>query len=35
VKLVENRDAHNWTAWRDAFHPHLPELLLRAWTPVA
>jgi enterochelin esterase-like enzyme len=27
-----NRDAHNWTAWRDALHPHLAELLLRAWT---
>ena len=26
-----NRDAHNWTAWRDALHPHLAELLLRAW----
>ena len=27
-----NRDAHNWTAWRDALHPHLAELLLRVWT---
>lgn len=27
-----NRDAHNWVAWRDALYPHLPELLLRAWT---
>jgi enterochelin esterase family protein len=32
VRLVENRDAHNWTAWRDALHPHLADLLLRAWT---
>jgi hypothetical protein len=21
------RDGHNWTAWRDSFHPHLPVLL--------
>jgi len=27
-----NRDAHNWTAWRDALHPSLAELLLRVWT---
>jgi enterochelin esterase-like enzyme len=27
-----NRDAHNWTAWRDSLHPYLAELLLRAWT---
>jgi enterochelin esterase-like enzyme len=26
-----NRDAHNWTAWRDALHPFLAELVLRAW----
>jgi enterochelin esterase family protein len=32
VRTVWNRDAHNWTAWRDSFHPHLAELLLRAWT---
>ena len=30
--LVESRDAHNWIAWRDVLHPHLPELLLRTWT---
>jgi enterochelin esterase-like enzyme len=30
--LVEHRDAHNWISWRDALHPHLAELLLRAWT---
>ena len=27
-----HRDAHNWISWRDALHPHLAELLLRAWT---
>jgi enterochelin esterase-like enzyme len=32
VRLVENRDAHNWTGWRDVLHPHLGDLLLRAWT---
>jgi enterochelin esterase-like enzyme len=32
VALVENRDAHNWVGWRDALHPHLAELVLRAWT---
>jgi enterochelin esterase family protein len=25
--LAELRDAHNWTAWRDAFDPHLPALI--------
>jgi enterochelin esterase-like enzyme len=28
--LVEHRDAHNWISWRDALHPHLAELVLRA-----
>ena len=32
VRLVEHRDAHNWISWRDSLHPHLAELLLRAWT---
>jgi enterochelin esterase family protein len=32
VRTLWNRDAHNWTAWRDALHPNLAELLLRAWT---
>ena len=32
VQAVWNRDAHNWTAWRDVLHPHLATLLLRAWT---
>jgi enterochelin esterase-like enzyme len=30
VTFVEHRDAHNWISWRDALHPHLAELLLRA-----
>jgi enterochelin esterase-like enzyme len=32
VELVEIRDAHNWTAWRDALDPYLAELLRAAWT---
>jgi enterochelin esterase-like enzyme len=32
VDAVWHRDAHNWTSWRDTLHPHLAELLLRAWT---
>ena len=28
--MVEDRDAHNWVAWRDVLHPHLADLLLRA-----
>ncbi|MDX6511083.1 MAG: hypothetical protein QOE36_587 [Gaiellaceae bacterium] len=31
IRLVENRDAHNWIGWRDALHPHLADLLVRAW----
>ena len=31
VKRVWNRDAHNWTSWRDALHPHLAELLAALW----
>jgi enterochelin esterase family protein len=27
VWVGEVRDGHNWTAWRDSFHPHLPVLL--------
>jgi enterochelin esterase-like enzyme len=30
VTFVEHPDAHNWTSWRDALHPHLVELLRRA-----
>jgi enterochelin esterase family protein len=32
VRFVEHRDAHNWVSWRDTLHPHLTDLLLRAWT---
>jgi enterochelin esterase-like enzyme len=32
VRTAGTPDAHNWTAWRDALHPHLAELLLRAFT---
>ena len=32
LRVVWNRDAHNWTGWRDALHPHLADLLRRAWT---
>jgi enterochelin esterase family protein len=29
--LREGRDLHNYTAWRDAFDPHLTALLRAAW----
>jgi enterochelin esterase family protein len=29
--LHEVPDTHNYTAWRDAFEPHLKRLLARAW----
>jgi enterochelin esterase-like enzyme len=29
ARLVEVRDAHNWTCWRDGFDPALPELIQR------
>lgn len=32
VRLHEMPDAHNWIAWRDAFDPHLVDLLARVWT---
>jgi len=32
VRLHEVRDAHTWTAWRDALDPHLVDLLRRLWT---
>jgi enterochelin esterase family protein len=32
VRTAWNRDAHNWISWRDALHPHLADLLLKAWT---
>ena len=31
VRLHVNRDAHNWVAWRDAFDPHLVDLLQGKW----
>lgn len=27
VQLVEVADAHTWVGWRDAFHPHLADLV--------
>jgi enterochelin esterase family protein len=35
VALIEHRDAHTMTAWRDALDPHLLDLLARAWRPKA
>jgi enterochelin esterase family protein len=32
VTLVEVPDAHTFVGWRDAFDPHLTNLLARAWT---
>ena len=32
ISFAETRDAHNWVSWRDAFDPHLLDLLRRAWT---
>jgi enterochelin esterase-like enzyme len=31
VELIEVPDMHNYTAWRDALHPHLTGLLARVW----
>jgi enterochelin esterase-like enzyme len=31
VAFSEVPDLHNYTAWRDAFHPHLTRILARAW----
>ncbi len=31
VRLIENRDGHNWVGWRDTFDPHLIDLLQRMW----
>ena len=31
VCLFENRDGHNWVAWRDTFDPHLTALLTKVW----
>ncbi len=32
VRLVEVPDAHNFVAWRDAWHPHLADLAGPVWT---
>lgn len=32
VAVGEVRDGHTFTGWRDAFDPHLAELLRRVWT---
>ena len=32
VTLHENRDGHNWVAWRDTFEPHLSDLLAKVWS---
>ncbi len=31
VRFAASRDAHNWTAWRDMFDPHLVSLLKELW----
>jgi enterochelin esterase-like enzyme len=31
VTFAEFRDAHNFTAWRDALDPHLTALLADLW----
>lgn len=35
ARLDEVPDVHNYTAWRDAFDPHLTNLLRRVWCPAA
>jgi enterochelin esterase family protein len=32
LQLHEVPDMHNFTGWRDAFHPHLTRLLAQVWT---
>jgi enterochelin esterase family protein len=34
VELAEVPDAHNYTAWRDAFDPNLTDLLRWVWAPA-
>ena len=31
IEWHEQRDAHNWVAWRDTWDPHLVDLLTRVW----
>ncbi len=33
ARLEEVPDVHNYTAWRDAFDPHLTRLLSSVWSP--
>jgi enterochelin esterase-like enzyme len=33
AELHELSDLHNYTGWRDAFDPHLTDLLTRVWAP--
>jgi enterochelin esterase family protein len=33
ARLHEVPDLHNYTSWRDAFDPHLTNLLARLWSP--
>ena len=35
AELAEVPDMHNYTAWRDALHPHLTRLLADLWGPPA
>jgi len=35
VGFVEVPDAHNFTAWRDAWHPHLADLAGQCWDEAA
>ena len=31
VTFTINRDAHNFTGWRDTLDPYLPNMLEQAW----
>ena len=31
VSWGEVRQGHTWTCWRDSLHPHLADLLKKAW----
>ncbi|HEX6713784.1 MAG TPA: alpha/beta hydrolase-fold protein [Thermoleophilaceae bacterium] len=33
ARLHEGPDLHNYASWRDAFDPHLTNLLARVWSP--
>jgi enterochelin esterase family protein len=32
ARLHETPDGHNFVGWRDAFDPHLADLLAEVWT---